>query len=105
MNLVTEWVYVIPATEEGTGGPAKQYRQGIPRKTKMNDLHAPELEFSKADDFEVVVVPTLEEAEGGLGFTVPEVLEADNTLLQSKLLPSEIMENYSRAAMKLTREL
>jgi len=46
----------------------------------------------------------LQETKVGLGFS-PEELPDDDSLLQSKLLPTEIMKNYRAGATKLTREL
>jgi len=105
MNPVTERVYVIPAVEEDAGGPAKRCRIEIRGETGSNDVVPPsKLEFPEVEEFEAAAAPTLQEAEVGLGFS-PEELPDDDSLLQSKLLPTEIMENYRAGAAKLTREL
>ena len=46
----------------------------------------------------------VEDAEVGLGYSCVEI-EDDDNLLQSELLPSDILENYKSGAAKLKREL
>ena len=111
MNPVTERVYVIPVVEEDAQRLPKQCRLQNPGETGNNDLGAaatlapPDLEFPDADEFEAPIVATLQEAEVGLGCNLPEVCEEEENLLKSELISNEIIENYKRAALKLTREL
>jgi len=63
-----------------------------------------DLEFLNAQKLEAATALTLQEAKVDLDYSIEELQDNDN-LLQSKLLPSEIMENYRSATMKLMKEL
>jgi len=73
-----------------------------------NDFVAPsKLDFASVDveDLTDDVTSPLEEADEPLGLQEHEVVEVEDNFLQSKLISNDIMENYKRDAMKLTRKL
>lgn len=105
MNPVTDHVYVIRVVVEDEGGPSKRCCQAICRETGSNDfVMPPDFESPDAQEVEVSAAPTSQEPEVDLGNSTEE-LEDNDSLLQSELLPTEIVENYKRGATKLRREL
>jgi hypothetical protein len=109
MNPVTERVYVIP-TLEGDGGLHKRCRVGNQAETRSSDLAAePQVQIRVgeavhpcgADVLQAGAAQTLEEAEAGAERNPIQVLEFpedEETLLQSTLLPTDVLENYKQGA-------
>ena len=131
MNPVKERVYVIPSVE-GDAGCRKRCRVGDQANTRSSDLAAEQPEQLTGlggvqpcgmDVLHAGAARTLEEAgAAGLGHPteVPEFPEDDEaepqptlsptdvleeTLLQSTLLATDVLENYKQGAEKLRREL
>ena len=107
MNPVSERVYVIP--EPPVSGSRDLGATCFPHvgETGSNDFVAPsEVEFDSVDvdDLETNVYPSLEVDGVAVGFN-PEVIEDVANLLESKLIPDDIMANYKRGAEKLRRDL
>ena len=107
MNLVCEHVYVIPE-EEGDGPVLKRSRVHLVAETGSNDVLDPcTFDFPTVDiqDFGDGVPAVLEEMEAILEIETPAVTEEDESLLQSKIISNQVMENYKRGAAKLKRDL
>lgn len=108
MNPMCEKVHVIPEEEEAGEQRPKQSRLQNAGETASNDVLAPpELEFLavEVDDLEVGVTTTVEETELHAEVHSTAVPEDDESMLQSKLISTDIMDNYKRVAMELRKDL